>query len=150
MTAITYQELFDYDASGDLREWWIDTYGPDAVVEIDKALSDCKRDDWVVWLAGKRHPALGFVWAGMAMRWAGIAAYADNVTEENWREARSTAVVAADSAAAHAAVAASVAADSPITAFYAATDASARRSYADAWAEMCTVAEAWLRAGGRP
>ena len=163
MTAVTYQELFDRNAC-DLREWWLDTYGPDAVVEIDKALADCPKDDWVVWLAGKRHPALGFVWAGMAMRWADIAAYADTVTEENWLAARDAAFAAArivradnpyaadadaDDYAAEAAETAGVrhaeraAAAAHTAAIYADADASA-------WSEMRTVAEAWLRAGGRP
>jgi len=148
VTAITYQELRNYGACDDALEWWLEIYDYDAVVDLELALADCPEDDWVVWLASKRHPAIGFVWAGMAMRWAGIVAYADNVTEENWREARSAARnTSAYNATANAVARHSYAYDA------ASANAADRRSYADAtsaWSEMRTVAEAWLRAGGRP
>ena len=93
----------DYKSGVDMRTAW---------VVLKTHTAEEQRLDWLIWfgcnqLDGEKREAFSWFAAGLAMRYAGIAEYADNVTAENWEEAAD----AADAAAYAAADAADAAAD---------------------------------------
>ena len=80
------------------RRWFKATFPKEQYptgVSLRVAWDACPRDDWRVWFALNWLPieqVQGLAWkfAGQAMRLAGIEEYADNVTADNWEEARAT------------------------------------------------------------
>jgi hypothetical protein len=80
------------------RRWFKSTFPKEQYpngASLRVAWRACPRDDWRVWFALNWLPieqVQGLAWrfAGQAMRLAGIDEYADNVTADNWKEARAT------------------------------------------------------------
>lgn len=109
MRKITVEQLRKLNACADAVKWFADAYPDGAEITVE-TLATVPNRRWIVWLASRLNPSLGWVWAGIAFRHAArrnptLAQYADNVTADNWREARNTAYAADDAAYADAAVA---------------------------------------------
>lgn len=142
MKIITIAELQKLGACDEAQAWFNEKFVHGAELTFEN-LATVPEKRWVVWLASKLNPELRWMWAGIAFRYAAkrnpsLAKYADNVTAENWREARAAAA-AADAYAAYADAAYTAAyADAYYTAAYAAT-AAATDAYAAAWDEMLEI-----------
>ena len=92
MRKITVNDLKELGACGEAIDWMKKTY-PDGVDITDEVLLSVPDKKWIVWLASKLNPILGYTWAGIALRYAAeftpsLAQYADNVTPENLHQAK--------------------------------------------------------------
>ena len=94
---ITADELEQMNACAEAVQWLAVTF-PDGTELTAESLAQCKRDDWVCWLACKLSQAFRFWCAGLAfrelykiVRTDAVKEFMMNVTESNWHEARKAA-----------------------------------------------------------
>lgn len=133
-----------YPEGVDLRTAW-DTL---KASEVDENL------DWLIWFgchwlnATKRQEFAWFA-AGLAMRHAGITEFADNVTAENWREAKDAAASTASANAAAYYAASAASAYYAVDAVSAAADADAANDADAAYAAYYTADAAYYTANKR-